>query len=52
MDEKKIALVTGGSRGIGRAVCLEKTGESAKAAALFARAQALAPALFTGAKPA
>lgn len=35
---------------IGRAVCLEKSGKSVAAAALFARAQALAPALFAAAK--
>ncbi len=33
---------------IGRAVCLEKTGQAKEAAALFARAQAVAPALFAG----
>ncbi|MBI5247053.1 MAG: tetratricopeptide repeat protein [Elusimicrobia bacterium] len=33
---------------IGRAVCLEKTGKAKAAAELFARAQAIAPALFAG----
>jgi tetratricopeptide (TPR) repeat protein len=33
---------------IGRAVCLENTGKADEASALFARAQAIAPALFSG----